>query len=216
MLPVSAVVIAHNEEEYIAGCLESVLGQTVGVDEALLILDSSTDETEEIASQYPVDIYEVEYGSIYPSKRLSVCAARNNIVLAVDGDTMVAPDFLERGLRHLEEGYDAATGNVYSRERTPMGDLTSFVSNLLPSSIYGGGPGFVLDRRSYTDVCKVRRINGFVDICAGEFEIPLYKLSVIKDPQMTMWTELPSTGQRRMMTGARAVGGLLAALRVLA
>lgn len=216
MVPVSAVVIAHNEEEYIAGCLESVLSQTVGVDEALLILDSSTDRTEEIASQYPVDIYEVEYGSIYPSKRLSVCAARNDIVLAVDGDTVLAPDFLMRGLRHLEEGYDAATGNVYSHKRTLDGDLAAFISNGLPATIYGGGPGFVLDRRRYIDICKVQRINGFIDICAGELEIPLYKLSVIKDPNMEMWTELPSTGQKRMMTGARAVGGLLMALRVLA
>ena len=216
MVAVSAVVIAHNEEEHIAGCLESVLGQTVSVDEALLILDSSTDGTEEIAAQYPVDIYEVEYGSIYPTRRLSVCAARNDVVLAVEGDTVIAPDFLERGLRHLEEGYDAATGNVYSRERTPMGDLTSFISNLLPSTIYGGGPGFVLDRRSYMDMCKVRRINGFVDICTGELEIPLYKLSVIKDPQMAMWTELPSTGQRRMIAGARMAGLAVTALRVLA
>jgi len=216
MVPVSAVVIAHNEEKYIAGCLESVLGQTVGIDEALLILDSSTDRTEEIASQYPVNIYEVEYGTIYLSKRLSVCAARNDIVLAVDGDTKVAPDFLERGLRHLEEGYDAATGNVYSHERNPTGDLTAFISNSLPSTIYGGGPGFVLDRRSYENVCKVQRVNGFIDICEGELEIPLYKLNVIKDPEMRMWTELPSTGQKRMITGAEVVGSLLLALKALA
>jgi len=215
MVLVSAVVIAHNEEEYIAGCLESVLGQTVGVDEALLVLDSSTDGTEEIASQYPVDVYEVEYGSIYPSRRMSVCAARNDIVLAVDGDTVLAPDFLERGLRHLEEGYDAATGNVYSCKREPGGDLVAFLSNLLPSNI-AGGPAFVLDRRSYMDVCKVRRINGFVDICMGEDEIPLSRLNFIKDPEMKMLTELPSTGQKRMITGAQAVGGLLMALKLLA
>ena len=95
-----------------------------------------------------------------------------------------------RGLRHLEEGYDAATGNVYSHERTPGGDLAAFISNGLPATIYGGGPGFVLNRRSYIDVCKVQRINGFIDICEGELEIPLYKLSVVKDPEMRMWTEL--------------------------
>ncbi|GAI96384.1 unnamed protein product, partial [marine sediment metagenome] len=35
-------------------------------------------------------------------------------------------------------------------------------------------------------------------------------------PEMRLWTELPSTGQKRMMTGTGAVGGLLMALRVLA
>jgi len=213
MVSVSAVVIAHNEEEYIAGCLESILRQTVGVDEALLILDSSTDGTEKIASQYPVDIYEVEYGSIYPTKRLSVCAARNDIVLALDGDTVIAPDFLERGLQHLEEGYDVASGHTSSRERTPLGDFAAWVCNVQSS---GSGPAYVLDRRAYMDVCNVQRINGFVDICAGEPEIPLQHMNQIKDPEMRLWTELPSTGQKRMITGARAVGGLLMALRVLA
>lgn len=216
MVSVSAVVVAHNEEKYIASCLESVLAQTVDVNEMLLILDSSTDRTEEIASQYPVTIYEVEYGSIYPSKRLSICAALNDVVLAVDGDTILAPDFLEKGLRHLEAGYDAATGKVLSLERTLSGDLVSFIANALPKGIYYSGPGYVLDRRRYMDVCKVTRINGFVDICMNEDEVPLGKLNMVKDPEMVMWTELPSTGQRRMITGARAVGGLLTVLRVLA
>jgi len=216
MVLVSVVVIAHNEEECIAGCLESVLGQTVGVDEALLILDSSTDRTEEIASQYPVDIYEVEYGSIYPTKRLSVCAARNDVVLAVDGDTVLASDFLERGLRHLEEGYDVASGHTHSQERTPLGDFAAWVCNICPKSLWVSGPAFVFDRRAYMDVCKVQRINGFVDICADEPEIPLQYMNLIKDPEMRLWTELPSTGQKRMMTGTGAVGGLLMALKVLA
>lgn len=213
MVLVSAVVIAHNEEEYIAGCLESVLGQTVGVDETLLILDSCTDGTEEIASKYPVDVYEVEYGSIYPTKRLSVCAARNDIVLALDGDTVISSDFLERGLKHLEKGYDVASGKVHSRGRTPIGDFTAWMCNFQSS---GSGPAYVLDRRAYMDVCQVKRINGFVDICADEPEIPLQHLNVIKDPEMHLWTELPSTGQKRMITGVEVVGGLLTALKVLA
>ena len=66
------------------------------------------------------------------------------------------------------------------------------------------------------EACKVKRINGFVDICMNEAEIPLQRMNLIKDPEMALWTELPSTGQKRMIAGARAVGGLLMALRVLA
>lgn len=216
MVPVSAVVSAHNEEKHIASCLESILGQTARVDELMLINDRSTDRTVDIASSYPVDVYDVEYGQIYMVKRAGICAARNDVVLSVDGDTQLSPDFLERGLRHLEGGYDAATGNVLSTERAPMGDIASFVANILPKGVYYSGPGYVLDRRRYMDVCKVRRIDGLVDVCTGEGEIPLHRMNLIKDPLMAMWTELPSTGQRRIITGAQAVGGLLLVLRALA
>ncbi|MDP2952962.1 MAG: hypothetical protein Q8O76_06580, partial [Chloroflexota bacterium] len=116
----------------------------------------------------------------------------------------------------LEEGYDAATGKVLSIDRTLTGDITAFVANVLPKGVYYSGPGYVLDRRSYMDICKVRRIDGLVDVCTGEGEIPLHRMNLIKDPEMAMWTELPSTGQRRIITGAKAVGGLLLALRALA
>ena len=212
--PVSAIVSAHNEEEYIAGCLESILAQTAPLEEILVIDDRSTDRTADISSLYPVDIYEVQYGQTYMVKRAGICAARNDVVLVVDGDTELAPDFLMRGLRHLEEGYDVATGKVLSRERTPSGDLAAFVSNALP--VYYSGPGYVLDRRSYMDVCKVTRENGYVDICVDEDEIPLGKLNLVKDPEMVMWTDLPSTGQKRMITGAKTVGGLLMSLRIIA
>jgi glycosyltransferase involved in cell wall biosynthesis len=215
MVPVSAVVSAHNEEEYIAECLESILGQTVRVDELIMINDRSTDRTVDIASVYPVDIFDVEYGQVYMVKRAGICAARNDTVLVVDGDTCLAPDFLERGLRHLEEGYDVATGKVLSRGRRPSGDLAAFISNALPKGVYASGPGFVLDRRRYMNVCKVTRIDGFIDVCTGEGEVPLHRMNLVKDTDMIMYTELPSTGQRRMIAGVRAVGGLITAMKII-
>jgi len=216
MVSVSAVVSAHNEELHIAGCLNSILGQTVPLEEVLVISDRSTDRTVDIASLYPVDVYEVQYGQTYMVKRAGICAARNDIILCVDGDTELAPDFLERGLRHLESGCDVATGKLFSRNRTLGGDLAAWISNALPKSIYASGPGYVLDRRAYIDICKVTRINGFIDVCSGEFEVPLQCMNLVKDPSMLMWTELPSTGQRRMISGAQATVGVIAALKAIA
>lgn len=216
MVPVSAVVSAHNEEKYIASCLESLLAQTVPLEEILVIDDRSTDRTADISSLYPVDIFEVQYGQVYMVKRAGICAARNDVVLVVDGDTELASDFLERGLRHLEQGYDVATGYVRSRGRTPSGDIAAFMANALPKGVYASGPGYVLDRRAYIETCKVTRVNGFIDVCTREEEIPLQRMNLVKDSSMLMWTELPSTGQKRMITGARVVGGLLTTLRVLA
>lgn len=214
---VSAVIVARNEEETIARCIESVQGQTVGVDEILLVNDGSTDRTVEIAREYPVDIYDVQYGAYYPTKRLSICAAENDVVLSLDGDTWIDGDFLEKGLDHLAGGYDAATGYVYPLERTPAGDIASFICNGLPPGLYHSGPGYVLDRRAYFRECEVHETDeGFMDICEPtSYEIPLKKLYIIKDASMRMHTELPSSGQRRMILGARALGTVITAVRLL-
>jgi len=220
VVPVSAVVVAYNEEKYIASCLESILGQTHPVEEVLLVDDLSTDRTVEIAEAYPVDIWQTEPGdeelhNIYLLKRAGICLARNDVVLSVDGDTVLASDFLERGLKHLEEGFAVATGSVHAYDPTPMGDLVALVCNVLPKNVYYSGPGYVIDRRRYYETCQVRRNNGLVDICVEEPEIPLHKMNLVKDPKMLMYTELPSTGQKRMLAGAKATGLLLTALKVV-
>ena len=215
MALVSAVVSAHNEEEHIAGCLESIMSQTAPIDEIIVINDRSTDRTVAIATEYPVDIYDVEYGNTYLVKRTGICVAMNDTVLSIDGDTRIAPDFLERGIRRLEEGYDVASGKVYSQGRTPLGDFAAWMCNILPKSLWSSGPAYVLNRRAYIDVCKVKRINGFVDVCVGEDEIPIQRMSLIKDPDMVLWTDLPSTGQKRMILGARVSMAAITALRLL-
>jgi len=216
MVPVSAVVSAHNEGEFLRECIESIQSQTYPVEELIIIVDRGNPETLETAMETPAIVYEIQYGNIYQTKRFGICIATNDTVLAVDGDTELAPDFLERGLYHLEQGYDVATGHVRSRDRTPMGDLAAIACNVLPKGVYASGPGFVLNRRHYMDTFKITKINGFIDIATGASEVPLQRMNLCKDPEMLMWTELPSTGQKRMITGARAVGGLLTALRVLA
>jgi len=215
MVSVSAVISAHNEEEYIAGCLESILAQTMSLEEVLVVDDRSTDRTSDIASLYPVDVYEVQYGQTYMTKRAGIFTARNNIILCVDGDTELAPDFLERGLRHLGAGYDVASGKLFSRNREITGDLTAWVCNVLPKTFYASGPGYVIDRSAFMDTCIVERAGTFVDVCESCSEIPLQRFNLVRDPDMKMWTELPSTGQRRMINGARVAMGAITALRVL-
>lgn len=216
MMSVSAVVSAHNEEKYLAGCLDSIIDQTVPVDELIVVNDRSTDRTEEIARSYAVTLYEVDYGDVYMVKRASLLTSRNDLVLAVDGDTRLAHDFIELGLEDLEEGYDAASGMVYPQEPTPMADIASFLCNRLPKQIYFSGPGYVLDRRKFMDLCDVRMNNDgeYMDVCMGR-EIPLERLNLVKDPRMRMWTELPSAGQKRMIRTAQGAGLISMALRLL-
>ncbi|MBU2103620.1 glycosyltransferase, partial [Patescibacteria group bacterium] len=63
----SVLIIAHNESKHIAGCIESLLSQTMQPDEIVLINHNSTDATGEIARKYPVTVvdYEGPEGSVY-------------------------------------------------------------------------------------------------------------------------------------------------------
>lgn len=216
MVLVSAVVSAHEEGDLLGRCLESVLSQTYPVDELIVIVDKGDKFTLEVAKASPATVYTVEHGSTYMTKRAGIYAAMNDVVLSVDGDTLLAQDFLDRGVQHLEDGYDAVTGHVYSLERTPMGDLAGFICNLLPAGIYASGPGHVINRKAYQDLCKVTKIGSdvYVDSCVGADEIPLQRMNLIKDPEMKMLTLLPSRGQRQMITGARSISVVMTALRL--
>ena len=50
---VSLYIPCYNREQYIAACIEGVLGQFRKPDEIFVIDDGSTDRTAEIASSYP-------------------------------------------------------------------------------------------------------------------------------------------------------------------
>ena len=49
---VSTIITAHNCQQYVGEAIESVLGQTVAVDEILVIDDGSVDETVDVINQY--------------------------------------------------------------------------------------------------------------------------------------------------------------------
>ncbi len=83
---VSLYIPCYNGEQYIAACIEGVLGQFRKPDEIFVIDDGSTDRTAEIASSYPqVTVIRHE-----DNRGLSV--ARNTAIRAATGDFVAALD----------------------------------------------------------------------------------------------------------------------------
>lgn len=122
----SVVIIARNEAKNIARAIESVLEQVkCWPDTEVLLVDSaSTDQTVEIAKQYPINIV-----SLQPSWFMSVAAARHigmhythgAWVLHMDGDMQLAPNWIEQSVSYiLEHPEVAAVGgywhNIYMRD----------------------------------------------------------------------------------------------------
>ncbi len=106
-MKVSVVVIAHNEEQHIGHCLQSLLSQSRSADEIIVINHNSTDKTGAIARTYGVQVieYEGSVGSAYARIR-GFEVATGDIILCIDGDAYAEPSWIST-LTSLFEKNDA-------------------------------------------------------------------------------------------------------------
>src|SRR5271163_647775 len=104
----SVVVIGRNEGERLIRCLRSVLSMDSGSEGSidLIYVDSaSTDSSVERACQLGARVIQVN--PLRPcasvGRNAGWRAARANVILFLDGDTILAPDFVRHAKRELED-----------------------------------------------------------------------------------------------------------------
>jgi len=92
-VPVSAVVIAKNEEKRIARCLESIRW----ADEIIVVDGCSTDRTAEIAASFGAKVIPHKFtGSFADDRNIGLENARNEWVLQLDADDVVTEGFQKK------------------------------------------------------------------------------------------------------------------------
>lgn len=100
---VSIVIPTHNEEAWIASCIESLLKQTYKNIE-IIISDDSTDRTMEIVNHYPVCI--IQHGCRLGeglARTEGTKVARGEIILHGEADAIYPPDYIEKGLKYFKD-----------------------------------------------------------------------------------------------------------------
>ncbi|GAB3031289.1 glycosyltransferase [Spirosoma pulveris] len=157
---VSIIIPCFNQGRFLAQAVESVLQQTWLRCEIIVVDDGSTDNTRQVATQFP----QVQY--VYqPNQGLS--AARNTglqrsqgeYLAFLDADDWFYPDGIEVNLRQLQQNSQAAfvsgahdkvdsSGHLLAREQMPVGQ--GHYWRLLQSN-YIGMHATVLYRRSLFD-----------------------------------------------------------------
>ncbi len=95
-IPLSVVVITHNEEANIADCLRSASG----ADEIIVLDDNSTDKTVDIAKQFTGKVFSRKMEVEGTHRNYAYSLAKNNWVLSLDADEVISRD-LEEELRQL-------------------------------------------------------------------------------------------------------------------
>ncbi len=113
-MKVSIVIIAHNEEQYIKSCLESLNDQTLKTDELILVAHNCTDKTVSIAGNFPqVKIVELHGPSGIPyARQKGMDETSGEIVLCGDGDTVYDPNWAEAMVKTLQIPNTAGTGGL--------------------------------------------------------------------------------------------------------
>lgn len=101
---VSVVIPAHNESDFIADCIDSVLANDWPRDrlEILVVDHSSTDSTAEIARAAGANVISVKAGRIGAVRNAGLHAAKGEFIAYVDGDCTVPPTWLRTAVEILE------------------------------------------------------------------------------------------------------------------
>lgn len=118
---VTVVIPAHNEESGLPATLDSVLAQTVPAERVIVVDDASCDGTGAVARSYAPRGVEVlrpaeGQGSKARAQNYALPHCSTELVLAVDADTVLAPDYIEQLVPAFDDPAVAvAAGNVQTR-----------------------------------------------------------------------------------------------------
>ncbi|PJI09850.1 MULTISPECIES: glycosyltransferase [Clostridium] len=104
---ISAIIPTYNGEKFIGETIESIMSQTLPVEELIIIDDKSSDDTLKICEKYSekysdIFIYKNKsnIGSS-ASRNKGIKLSKNNIILFMDQDDIALPTLVEKELSYL-------------------------------------------------------------------------------------------------------------------
>lgn len=105
---ISVIVPVYNAEKYLRRCIESILCQTYGDIELLLINDGSTDESGHICDEYGlkdsrVKVYHKQNEGVSHTRNFGLNLARGEWITFVDADDWIEFDVYEKVLTRVQE-----------------------------------------------------------------------------------------------------------------
>ncbi|MBP7114612.1 MAG: glycosyltransferase, partial [Candidatus Peribacteraceae bacterium] len=108
-VPVSVIVTARNNSEFLRECLQSIAAQTVKPMEVIYCDDGSDDNSVKIASSMPgIRILPLPHQGVVAARNEAVKESKGDLLLHIDGDDMIPPDYLAQHLRALALSNGAA------------------------------------------------------------------------------------------------------------
>lgn len=146
MIKFSVVIPAHNEEKYIGRCLRAVIGASKYVKpervEIIVVANRCTDRTCAIAKHYGAKVIINDDKCIAAIRNTGVKAAKGEIVVTIDADSLMTKYSFVEIRERLESGKYIGGGTNPKFERMSLGIAVSsmyVLLKLLPVMIKNGG-----------------------------------------------------------------------------
>lgn len=156
-MKLSFVIPAHNEENYIAKCLESVIREAEKSRrdiEIIVVNNASTDKTREIVLSFPgVKLVDEPRKGLPQARQAGFLASSGHLIANVDSDSVIPPFWIEKVFDHFSRNEDlvALSGPYiyYDYSKT---------KNYLVRAFYY--PGYLLSHMSHFLFGKVAMLQG--------------------------------------------------------
>jgi poly-beta-1,6-N-acetyl-D-glucosamine synthase len=135
----TVIVPAYNEAETLADTVRSLKRQTVPPDQLLVVDDCSTDATAEVAESLDVAVLRPpeNTGSKAGAQSFALDRVDTELVMAVDADTTLAPDAIEKLLAvFADPEVVAASGFVLPRRVRTIWERGRYVEYMLAFSFF--------------------------------------------------------------------------------
>ena len=100
---VSVIIPAHNEEENISECIESLLCQTYQNIEIIVVDDCSSDNTYSVATRYPIKIIRLNRnkGPAY-ARNIGIKNAKGKFIVFAEADAKYSSNYVENIIKPLD------------------------------------------------------------------------------------------------------------------
>lgn len=116
----SVIIPAHNEESYLEKMLKNLEKNNFPF-ELIVVCDSCSDNTEEIARKYTKKVYRVDFENISKTRNFGAKKASGEILVFNDADTIVSKNYLQE-VSNAMENFDygcakwkSESGNFWGR-----------------------------------------------------------------------------------------------------
>jgi glycosyltransferase involved in cell wall biosynthesis len=97
-MKISVVIPTYNRANFLSSCLQSVLNQTVRVDEIIVVDDGSNDHTQDVLKEFNIKCLYQKNSGVSKARNVGICAAKNDWIAFLDSDDVWHPTKIEEHL----------------------------------------------------------------------------------------------------------------------
>ena len=111
---ISVIVPAYNEEKYIHRALSSIRAQTFKDYEIIVVADSCTDKTAEIAKGFGCKVINVKTRNVGKNRNIGASKAKADVLVFLDADVTVSRGYLREVHNAVKKGYGCGRPYYFS------------------------------------------------------------------------------------------------------